>query len=306
MLRFRPKRILRDNRILLEVIEYHFGNLNGVFPTPDRDRLSDLGRNRLDGLLLFRLRLRKFRSPGCDNQGRFGLADRHPAFRLSGVQFLPGIEDPGRGEVTVGTENGGLVSGMPFQDRVTGYLVLAVAPDLHTVAEPPNFLFVVFPTEGRFHLVQNADTVLVNLPYIRFLDSFGLHPVTVCRDFVCGSHGPLVDAMVVIDLTIHIDTVGVDMEMKDAAFAVVVQHDNVLAILEIGGLGAGPFGFTGKVNGIELPDEIVSELLPVLQRPSCSLFLGRRDFNLDGGLFQVTVTVQILPEFQVGSVHHRR
>ena len=275
MLRFRPKRILQDNRILLEEIEYHFGNLNGVFPIPDRDRLSDLGRNRLDGLLLFRLRLRKFRSPGCDNLGRFGLADRHPAFRLSGVQFLPGIEDPGRGEVTVGTENGGLVSGMPFQDRVTGYLVLAVAPDLHTVAEPPNFLFVVFPIEGRFHLVQNADTVLVYLPYIRFLDGFGLHPVPVLRDLVCGSHGPLVDVMVVIDLSVHIDAAGGDMEVKDAALAVVVQHDNVLAVLEVGGLGAGPFGFPGKVNGIKRPDKIVCELHPVLQRPSDSFFLGR-------------------------------
>ena len=111
--------------------------------------------------------------------------------------------------------------------------------------------------------------------------------------------------MVVIDLSVHIDAAGGDMEVKDAALAVVVQHDNVLAVLEIGGLGAGPFDFTGKVNGIECPDEVVRELHPVLQRPSGSLFLGRGDLNLDGGLFQVPVTVQILSEFLLGSVHHR-
>ena len=191
------------------------------------------------------------------------------------MQFLPGIEDPGRGEVTAGTENGGLVPGIPFQNRVAGYLVITVASELYAVAEAPDVLLIAFPAEGRIHLVQNADTVLVYLPYIRFLDGFGLHPVPVLRDLVCGSHGPLVDAMVVIDLPVHIEAAGGDMEVKDTALAVVVQHDNVLAVLEIGGLGAGAFGFTGKVNGIERPDEVVRELHPVLQRPSGSLFLGR-------------------------------
>ena len=114
MLRLRPQGILRNDRILLEEIEHGLGNLDGILPVPDGDRLVDLGRgDRLDRLLLlFLLRLRILLRLGCDRTGRLGLADRLPlellsfsgwsSFQVSwireGVRFLlwPRMEDLNR------------------------------------------------------------------------------------------------------------------------------------------------------------------------------------------------------------------
>ena len=154
--RLRPQRILRNNRILLEVIVHRFGNLDGVFPVPDGDRLPDLGRgNRLDGLLLFRFRLRILFRLGCDRQGRLGLADRLPLELLLRVQFLPGILDPGRGEVPVLAEDGGLEPGVAPQEGVAGNLVVAVAPVFDAVAVSLKVGLIRLPAEG-FHIFQRG------------------------------------------------------------------------------------------------------------------------------------------------------
>ena len=110
----RPQRILRNDRILLEEIEHGLGNLDGVLPVPDGDSLADLGRgDRLDRLLLlFLLRLRILLRLGCDRPERLGLADRLPLELLLRMEFLPGILDPGRGEVPVLAEGGGLEPGV--------------------------------------------------------------------------------------------------------------------------------------------------------------------------------------------------
>ena len=103
MMRLRIGRVLRNGRILLEEIVHRFGNLDGILPVSDGDRLADIDRDcGLDRLLLFfRLRLGILLRLGCDRQGGLGLADRLPLELLLRMEFLPGVLDPGGGEVPV-------------------------------------------------------------------------------------------------------------------------------------------------------------------------------------------------------------
>lgn len=233
MLRLRPQRILRDNGILLEEIEYRLGNLNGVFLIPDSNLLKDLGRNRLDGLFLFRFRLRILLRLGCDNLGRFSLADRLPLEVPFRMKCLPGIEDSGRGKGASRPEQGGLVPGVAFQDGVPGNLVVAVTPELNAVAVLLESAFVTVPVEG-IHLLQDADAVLADLIDVLLVDGFSLNPLAVFRYLNSGHFGPFVDLVGVIDVPVHIDPIGVDMEM--GGVGVVVERHHILTVLDMGGL----------------------------------------------------------------------
>ena len=157
MMRLRIGRVLRNGRILLEEIVHRFGNLDGILPVSDGDRLADIDRDcGLDRLLLFfRLRLGILLRLGCDRQGGLGLADRLPLELHLRVQFLPGILDPGRGEVPVLAEDGGLEPGVAPQEGVAGNLVVAVAPVFDAVAVSLQIGLIRLPAEG-VHLFQRG------------------------------------------------------------------------------------------------------------------------------------------------------
>ena len=111
------------------------------------------GGDRLNRLLLFRLRLGILLRLGCDRQGRLGLADRLPLELLIRMEFLPGVLDPGGGEVPVLAEDGGLKPGVAPQEGVAGDLVVAVAPVFDVVAVSLKKGLIRLPAEG-FHLFQ--------------------------------------------------------------------------------------------------------------------------------------------------------
>ena len=136
-----------------------------------------------------------------------------------------------------------------------------------------------------------------------FPDLLGLFPAPFLGDPEGGDHGPLVDAVVVIDVPFHIDPVGDDMEVLDAAVAVLVEHHDVLAVPEVRGLRAFPLGHPGKIHFVEGLDEVVGELDPVIHLPPSRLFFAGGDLDPDGGVLQGTVGVQLTPEFELGSLH---
>ena len=136
-----------------------------------------------------------------------------------------------------------------------------------------------------------------------FPDLFGLFPAPFLGDPESGDHGPLVDAVVVIDLAVQIDPAGDDMEVQDAAGAVLVEHREVLAVPEVRGFRAFPLGHPGEVHCVEGLDEVVGELDPVIHRPPSRLLSAGGDLDPDGGVLQGTVGVQLPPEFELGSLH---
>ena len=71
------------------------------------------------------------------------------------MQFLPGILDPGRGEVPVLAEDGGLEPGVAPQEGVAGNLVVAVAPVFDAVAVSLKVGLIRLPAEG-FHIFQRG------------------------------------------------------------------------------------------------------------------------------------------------------
>ncbi|KWW28181.1 MAG: hypothetical protein AUK63_2007 [bacterium P3] len=111
------------------------------------------------------------------------------------------------------------------------------------------------------------------------------------------------DAVVVIDVPVQIDPAGDDMEVLDAAGAVLVEHHEILAILEVRGFRAFPLGHLGEIHCVEGLDEVVGELDPLIHRPPSRLRFAGGDLDPDGGVLQGTVGVQLPPEFELGSLH---
>ena len=192
---------------------------------------------------------------------------------------------------------------MPFQDGVSGNLVVAVAPDFYAIPERTDITFVSFPGEGA-HLVKNGNTIFVDPAPVLFPNDFSLHPAPFFRDLVCRLHGPFVDAVVVIDIPVHVDPIGGDVKVQNTAGAVVMEHGDILAIPDVRRLGAGALRLSREIHGIERPDEIIREFDPVLQRPAGGFFLGRGNLDLDHCVDQRSVTVQLCAVFQLGSLHH--
>ena len=117
-----------------------------------------------------------------------------------------------------------------------------------------------------------------------FPDLFGLLPAPFLGDPEGGDHGPLVDAVVVIDVPVRIDPAGDDMEVLDAAGAVLVEHREVLAVPEVRGFRAFPLGHLGESHCVEGLDEVVGELDPVIHRPPSRLRSAGGDLDPDGGV----------------------
>ena len=130
---------------------------------------------------------------------------------------------------------------MAPQEGVAGNLVVAVAPVFDAVAVSLKVGLIRLPAEG-FHIFQRGLAVERHDLDVTFPDLLGLLPSPFLGDPERGDHGPRVDAVVVIDIPVQIDPAGDDMEVLDAAVAVLVEHHDVLAIPEVRGFRAFPLG----------------------------------------------------------------
>ena len=183
-------------------------------------------------------------------------------------------------------------------------LAFFVKPEDYFIALRLKFLLIDIPVEG-VQSIQGCDAVLSDQHGPFFVDFLGLDPSPAFVYCVGRLHCPLADAVGVVDVPVHVDPVGGDVQVLDSAIAIMVEHDNVLGVLQVRGLGALPPGPSGKVHVIEFPDEIIREFPPVIQRPADGLLLCRGDLDPEGGAFQVFGPIQFLPKLFLQNRHPR-
>ena len=112
-----------------------------------------------------------------------------------------------------------------------------------------------------------------------------LYPAAQAVDLLCGRLGPDADQVVAVQAVVHIDAIAVEMEVKDAGFAVRMERDDVLGIGEAAGRPAELL-LSGQSDLVESLDEIFGQLLPVFQCPTLGFLLGRRDLHPDHVVLQ--------------------
>jgi hypothetical protein len=73
--------------------------------------------------------------------------------------------------------------------------------------------------------------------------------------------------VVAVQAVVHIDSVAVEMEVRDAGLAVRMERDDVLGIGKAAGRPAALL-LSGQPDPVESLDEILGQLPPVFQGPT--------------------------------------
>ena len=157
------------------------------------------------------------------------------------IQTVPGIGDAGRGEAPAVSQIGGLVHGIAPPDGIAPDLAFLVPLEGKLVSFLLEQPLIFLPVEG-LHPLQRVDAVLAYPVDVPFPFGLGLDPSPAGGNRVGSPHRPLIDEVGVVDVALHIDPVHVDVQVQDPAIAVVMERDDILAVLELCGFGALPLG----------------------------------------------------------------
>ena len=63
---------------------------------------------------------------------------------------------------------------------------------------------------------------------------FRLYPASSLVDDIRSHDSPLTNLMAVIDFTVHVHTVGINVQMENATFRITMQGDYILRAFEVG------------------------------------------------------------------------
>ena len=85
------------------------------------------------------------------------------------------------------------------------------------------------PGEGR-HSGQDCEAVLLDACYVFLEPVLRAFPVPQAVDLLGGLFGSDADKMVAIQAVVHIDSVAVEIEVRDSGLAVCMKRDDVLGL----------------------------------------------------------------------------
>ena len=186
------------------------------------------------------LRFRRFPDDGrlrtaglCPGWFSCGIGHRLRRLRLPYlplIQTVPGIGDAGRGEAPAVSQVGGLVHGIAPPDGIAPDLAFLVPLEGKLVSFLLEQPLIFLPVEG-LHPLQRVDAVLAYPVDVPFPFGLGLDPSPPGGNRVRRPHRPLIDEVGVVDVALHIDPVHVDVQVQDPAIAVVMERDDILAVL---------------------------------------------------------------------------
>ena len=230
ILQFRPQAVrrIRDLGLIHDDAINLLGDIDGVCPVFHRDiqmdhprfrRFPDDGRLRMTGL-----------RPGWFSCGIGHRLRRQRLPYLPLIQTVPGIGDAGRGEAPAVSQIGGLVHGIAPPDGIAPDLAFLVPLEGKLVSFLLEQPLIFLPVEG-LHPLQRVDAVLAYPVDVPFPFGLGLDPSPPGGNRVRRPHRPLIDEVGVVDVALHIDPVHVDVQVQDPAIAVVMERDDILAVL---------------------------------------------------------------------------
>lgn len=133
--------------------------------------------------------------------------------------------------------------------------------------------------------MQGLHAVPVHLPDVRIPHLGGGRPAPFQGHTLGRTLRPQMDVVVVVDTPLPVDAAERAVKVGNAAFGFLVQPYRTLAASKIGLRGIGPAVLVTQFDVVELVDEVVPQLPPVVDSEVLRVLRRGADLDADDGIF---------------------